>query len=144
MDSAVMYSRSKKQRDYDQCAVYLYLSMLGLPSNWITLVMLALYEGGDGLLNFTVHCHGPFKSQLFQLLGPGVPVKVGDRQKKMVITSLTVDGACLRGVSGHSPGKRWHLPVPFSSTERDFLLVKKPGSDKLAGVAPVTHDGKIL
>ena len=139
-----MYSRSKKQRDFDQCSVYLYCSILGLPSNWISLLMFALYEGGDDLVNFTAHCHGNFKKQLLQLLGTGSPIQVLGRLKKMRITALVVDGACLRGASGHTPGKRWHLPVPFSSTERDFLLVRKPdGSGKLAGVAPVTHDGKI-
>ena len=72
MDNAVMYSRAKKQREYDQCAVYLYLSMFGLPSMWSTLGMLALFEGSDGLLNFIAHCHGPFKTQLSKLLGTGM------------------------------------------------------------------------
>lgn len=74
MDNAVMYSRSKKQREFDQCAVYLYLSMFGLPSSWITLVMFALFEGGDTLLNFIAHCHGSFKAQVVQIFGTGMCV----------------------------------------------------------------------
>ena len=71
MDSAVMYSRSKKQREFVQCAVYLYLSLFGLPSCWITLLMLALYEGGDGLLNFASRCYGTLDTQLTQLIETG-------------------------------------------------------------------------
>ena len=49
-----------------------------------------------------------------------------------------MDGACLRGFTAHTPGKRWHLPTPFSSIEKDFLTsINKLG--KLLGVSPVTH-----
>ena len=62
--------------------------------------------------------------------------------KEMIlkVNSFVVDGACLRGMTAHSPAKRWHLPTPFSSVERDFLLRPVPkGDGRLAGVSPVTH-----
>ena len=49
-----------------------------------------------------------------------------------------MDGACLRGFTAHTPGKRWHLPTPFSSIERDFLTARNKFG-KLLGVSPVTH-----
>ena len=61
-------------------------------------------------------------------------------KKILKITCFVVDGACLRGLTAHTPAKRWHLPTPFSSTERDFLARLKPNSEgRLAGVSPVTH-----
>jgi len=72
----------------------------------------------------------------------GAPIDMGDlgKQKRLKIAFYIVDGACLRGLTAHVPGKRWHLPTPFSSTERDFLLKLVPrGEGRLAGVAPVTH-----
>lgn len=71
-DAAVMYSRAKKQREFDQCGIYLYISKFGIPASWIMLVMLAIYEGGDSLANLIAHNHGSFRDQLKQLIHTGI------------------------------------------------------------------------
>ena len=101
--------------------------------------MMALYEGDDGLQNLIAHCHGPFKTQLQDLLSEGVPVQIMGVTKFFKVVCFVVDGSCLRHLTAHSPAKRWHIPTPFSSTERDFLMIRKCNG-KLAGVAPLTHD----
>ena len=65
-------TRAKKQREFDQCGIYLYISKFGIPASWIMLVMLALYEGGDSLANLIAHNHGSFQKQLELLVGAGV------------------------------------------------------------------------
>ena len=66
--------------------------MFGLPSSWITLLPVALYEGSDGLLNFMRRCYGLLRKQLLAMLGTGLPVLMFGKVRLMKMTAQVVGG----------------------------------------------------